>query len=197
MTARAWCVGDRAMWLGYDMPTGATSNPPPPGREPTATDRQRWARLRHRMPVTVSQVDEGGIPRCAIAGDGFSFDPSVDIRRLEAREQPPLSVAVSFDRPPREDYVRVTVEHSGWTIEPAVEWREGDAFADVAEWLELCATLQGSSDRDMMATAHLIGRRIAEYWPGRAYFVEVWQSGSRGFAQTFQPFGVPRNAPLR
>lgn len=191
----AWRVGDHAMWLGYDMPTGATSNPPAPGKEPTATDHQRWARLRFRMPVTISQVDERGIPRCAVASDGFSFDPSVDIRRLEAREQPPAPVPVftAFDRPPREDYVRVTVEHGGWTIDPAVEWREGDAFADVAAKLEMCVLMR--DDRDAMAMAHFVGRRIVELWPGRAYFVECWQSGSHGFAQTFQPFGVPRNAP--
>jgi hypothetical protein len=27
------------------------------------------------------------------------------------------------------------------------------------------------------------------------HFVEVWQDGASGFAQVFQPFGVPRNTP--
>lgn len=43
--------------------------------------------------------------------------------------------------------------------------------------------------------AQLIGLAMRVIWPDRAYFVEVWQEGRRGFAQVFQPFGVPRNRP--
>jgi hypothetical protein len=46
---------------------------------------------------------------------------------------------------------------------------------------------------DSMAVCERIGDAISEVFPDRAYFVEVWQNGRRGFAQVFQPFGVPRN----
>jgi hypothetical protein len=47
--------------------------------------------------------------------------------------------------------------------------------------------------RDAMDAARRIMRHIVKAWPDRAYFVEVWQEGREGFAQVFQPFGVPRN----
>lgn len=97
------------------------------------------------------------------------------------------------DRPPREDYVRVTIQDRAFIIEPAVEWREGDAFDRLASHLENTAIWNLHHDLDAMGNALAIGAAIAGTWPGRAYFVEVWQEGKRGFAQCVQPYGFPRN----
>lgn len=101
----------------------------------------------------------------------------------------------TFQRPPREDYVRVTVECGGFTIEPAVEYQRGELFSLVAQSLRRAADGPWSSGEcwDQMLVADVIAGRIAERWPDRAYFVEVWQNGTEGFAQVFQPYGVPRN----
>jgi hypothetical protein len=96
-------------------------------------------------------------------------------------------------RPPREDYVRVTVECEGFTLEPAVEYRRGEDFTSIATSLRRAADGPWSACTDQMLIADLVAYRIAERWPDRAYFVEVWQDGCEGFAQIFQPFGVPRN----
>lgn len=97
-------------------------------------------------------------------------------------------------RPPREDYVRVTREADGFTLEPALEYREGDSFSFIAQELSHIAIDAGFAKHcDQMACAQDAVRRIRARWPDRAYFVEVWQDGREGFAQIFQPFGVPRN----
>lgn len=124
---------------------------------------------------------------------------------------------VTLVRPPREDYARVTLTVYGYTFEPAVEYREGDEFGRLAYLLRGCVHHVAHeawdtvlrewphfeavpTDRlllermpDQMAAARRVGERIAKRWPDRAYFVEVWQDGSEGFAQVFQPFGLPRN----
>jgi len=123
------------------------------------------------------------------------------------------------NRPPREDYVRVTVSALGYTFEPAVEYRDGDVLRHLArrlkhfshdfahralraleiDWTSYDAmpTADAMMDRmpDVMAAARAVGEQIAAEWPDRAYFIEVWQDGREGFAQVFQPFGVPRNQP--
>lgn len=97
-------------------------------------------------------------------------------------------------RPPREDYVRTTREADGFTLEPAVEYRDGDDFRELVYELTSIAINAGfAKHRDHMACARDCARRITERWPDRAYFVEVWQEGREGFAQVFQPYGVPRN----
>jgi hypothetical protein len=109
-------------------------------------------------------------------------------------QKPPARVVGldSFVRPPREDYVRVTSEHDGWTCEPAVEYRDGDSFSGLAAALK--QLMEGVTwTSDAIARARVIAKLIEIRWPDRAYFVEVWQDGQEGFAQVFQPFGVPRN----
>lgn len=102
-----------------------------------------------------------------------------------------------FDRPPIEKYVRTTVTEHGYTLEPAVEWRDGDSFAHIVELLAAIAGAVAGASRhvgdDAMECAIDLGGTIAVRWPDRAYFVEVWQEGQSGFAQVFQPFGIPRN----
>ncbi len=97
-------------------------------------------------------------------------------------------------RPPLETYVRCTLEFDGHTYEPAVEWRDDD-FDDTVWLLRLFAQSVGyaAMNADPMTRARAIGERIADLWPDRAYFVEVWQNGSEGFAQCVQPYGFPRN----
>lgn len=120
-------------------------------------------------------------------------------RHERLREDVACAVIDVFHRPPLERYVRATVEHGGCTFEPAVEWREGDDFDGVAKWLEdsvhLAADAVHAKPRDQMQLAEDVGRLIARRFEDRAYFVEVWQEGRRGFAQVFQPFGVPRHRP--
>jgi hypothetical protein len=95
-------------------------------------------------------------------------------------------------RPAREDYVRVTVTRDGWTFEPAIEYRDGESFDDFATALKEMTHAITWTD-DPMARARVLGKLMSIRWPDRAYFVEVWQEGREGFAQVFQPFGVPRN----
>jgi hypothetical protein len=104
---------------------------------------------------------------------------------------------VTFDRPPVERYVRVTIDFGGYTYEPAVEWRDGDGFYEMTERLDAIARDPDRPTRgsDSMEQAELIGLALRGTWPDRAYFVEVWHGEKNGFAQIYQPFGVPRNAP--
>lgn len=119
-------------------------------------------------------------------------------------------------RPPEEHYVRATVEVGpNTTIEPAVEWRPGDDWRLVHLELEQAARIDGGpsiighypavsdacglaapvSEYDPMDSAKNVASVIRRRFPDRAYFVETWGGGYRGFAQVFQPFGVPRNRP--
>lgn len=101
-----------------------------------------------------------------------------------------------FIRPPVEKYVRTSIEFGGYTSEPAVEWRDGDDWAVMISHLEDIAHrvfVSHHPPRHQMDAARQLGAGMAQRWPGRAYFVEVWQEGKSGFAQIFQPFGVPRN----
>jgi hypothetical protein len=105
------------------------------------------------------------------------------------------SESPAFERPPREDYVRATVECDGFTAEPAVEYRDGDDFPYLVEELRVIVKDWAGPGLDQMQAALAIGRGVQHRWPDRAYFVEVWQDGRSGFAQVFQPFGLPRNRP--
>ncbi len=96
-------------------------------------------------------------------------------------------------RPDLEHYVRATVERGAFTCEPAVEYRDGDDFDAVVVELRALADAIYESD-DAMRAARAVGAAIGARWTDRAYFVEVWAGDDRGFAQVFQPFGVPRDA---
>lgn len=108
---------------------------------------------------------------------------------------------MTFKRPPREDYIRVSVEIDGFCYEPAIEFRDGDCFMTMVGWLRMMAIAirreRPAPPDESMARARALADRIASLYPDRAYFVEVWQDGLDGFAQVFQPFGVPRNLPPR
>ena len=60
----------------------------------------------------------------------------------------------TFDRPPEESYVRVTVSHGGYTFEPALEWRDGDHFELRAQQLKaITETALRLGPTDPMAAA--------------------------------------------
>lgn len=52
-------------------------------------------------------------------------------------------------RPQREDYVRVTCTWRDFTVEPAIEYRDGDSFAEMSETLR--NFVQGQCDVRMMS----------------------------------------------
>jgi len=120
----------------------------------------------------------------------------------------PRELDTFFIRPPVEDYVRASVQIGTRLFEPAVEWHDtdelrsigggltvGTGFDAVVARLEECCAGWPLEDEQAspIRIAKYIGARIAAAFPGRAYFVEAWQEGRKGFAQVFQPFGVPKN----
>lgn len=100
-------------------------------------------------------------------------------------------VVVTWERPPREDYLHITREVHGYKVEPGVEYRDGDDIEYIGQ--ELWHIVKDWTGADQMLAARAVGQGIAHRWPDRAYFVEVWKDGSIVMAQVFQPFGVPRN----
>jgi len=98
-------------------------------------------------------------------------------------------------RPPREAYVRATVEIP-CALGPVemisgVEMRNGDVFGVIkkeSHWLMQQAWLNidsGNMTEDVLAAE--IERRIVEKWPDRAYFIEVCVGNERdGWVQLWQ-----------
>lgn len=167
-----------------------------------------------------SSLEPGEIDRLRVEAMAAWDQLRADVDALKAAlGKPTFYVRPAPSSPPREDYVRVTVTALGYTFEPAVEYRDGDQFwriasklraraHHVADFLTKTATEEVYADfearpvtaariadrqPDSMVAARKVAGLIAEAWPDRAYFVEVWQEGREGFAQVFQPFGVPRN----
>jgi hypothetical protein len=105
---------------------------------------------------------------------------------------------MSLARPPRESYVRTSrpcADMIATTVEPGVEYRDGDDFDKMVGQLYTILVKHDPGDCDAVHPVKLaesIEGAIAATWPGRAYFVEV--HSSRGWYQVFQPFGLPRNA---
>jgi hypothetical protein len=125
--------------------------------------------------------------------DEFLEAATANGRKYERIDPGPPAI---FHRPPVEKYVRVTIESRGFTLEPAVEWREGDDFDRATAVLESIGEAASAIGwPHQMKAAEECGRRIATHFPDRAYFVEVWHGERKGFAQVFQPYGVPRNTP--
>lgn len=101
-------------------------------------------------------------------------------------------------RPDTELYARTTYAIGGWTYEPGVEFRGADNFDGVVSLARFCvdAALRDASFETGTPEkrARIIGRMLAVTFPDRAYFVEVFPPAGDGdsWAQTFQPYGVPR-----
>lgn len=125
--------------------------------------------------------------------------------RVRARGTAPVMVPAvqwnrEWNRPPIERYVRCSHEVGVVTFEPGVEYRDGDDFSAVlARMREITALVaeaefhQGALMVTAMDRSRAVCDVFAAEWPDRAWFCDVFDSGPRGWAQTFQPFGVPRN----
>lgn len=114
-------------------------------------------------------------------------------RRLVELER--ILRGVQLHRPPIERYVRCSVTRGAWTVEPGIEWCEGDSFEALSGDLEvLAAGLASLTDthRDPISASRRGEAAFAQRWPGRAFFIEVHSTDGR-WVQVFQPFGVPRN----
>ena len=104
---------------------------------------------------------------------------------------------MTFDRPPREVYIRVArPRNGGGHVELGLEYRAGDD--DVQLRNDLREMLRVEDDTDPKATAMEMGERashrIERAHPDRAYFVESWYGvNDNEWIQIFQPFDVPRN----
>lgn len=103
-------------------------------------------------------------------------------------EQPPA-------RPPIERYVRCSVTRGAWTVEPGIEWREGDNWDAITGDLEVlaCGIASAASTHDEPMRAVIRGEEAFTIrWPDRAFFIEVHAADGR-WTQTYQPYGIPRN----
>jgi hypothetical protein len=105
-------------------------------------------------------------------------------------------------RPVREAYARVEVpwfdEGTGdqVNIELGLELRPGDDWGDLVTGLH--ALVEGWVDgephpRDVVQIGEEIEALLKLAHPDRAYFIEVWPPGDRGWVQIFQPYGLPRS----
>jgi hypothetical protein len=89
----------------------------------------------------------------------------------------------------REAYVRAALEHRRVEYIAGVEWREGDDLISLSAEVRDC-TLEGSHHTmSFMDSALAIERCIKEWWPDRAYFIEV---GNDTWVQLYQPYDIPR-----
>ncbi len=84
--------------------------------------------------------------------------------------------------------------HSGATVEPGLEFREGDSFKALEHelWCILFENETGPDEHDPVRIATFVENDIKARWPDRAYFIEVHDPAG-GWIQIFQPYGIPRN----
>lgn len=96
-------------------------------------------------------------------------------------------------RPPIERYLRCSVTVGKYTVEPGIEWRDGDdRLAMLAQLDQIAASIaRWAASGDPMEVARSRESQFAALWPGRAWFVEVHNGDA--WTQIFQPFGVPVN----
>lgn len=107
-------------------------------------------------------------------------------------------------RPKREAYVRAEVpwydDETGdvVNIEVGLELRPGDNWGDLVTGL-LTMVEGWVEDEPHPSSLVQVGEEVEALlrlaWPDRAYFVEVWPPGDKGWIQIFQPYGIPREEP--
>ena len=98
------------------------------------------------------------------------------------------------DHPPIERYIRCSMTAAGWTVEPGIEWREGDDFDAITRRLQSIAlTIAERSEGNPMAASRHGESMIALRWPGRAYFIEIHDAECLRWTQSYQPYGLPRH----
>lgn len=98
-------------------------------------------------------------------------------------------------RPPIERYVRCSATRGAWTVEPGLEWREGDDFDELTDALRTLADMVAicvERTDDPFEPCRTLENTFAHDWPGRAFFIEVHDTDGR-WTQTYQPYGVPMN----
>lgn len=96
--------------------------------------------------------------------------------------------------PPIERYIRCSVTVGNWTVEPGIEWREGDDFNSVTEQLGRIASAiarRAAMTYDPIRASRRHEPMFADAWPGRAFFVEVHDAKFERWTQTYQPYGIP------
>jgi hypothetical protein len=150
------------------------------------------------MHEEIARLDPRDSARVEASAPGDSESPGV--LWLAARVAAVEGRLATIARPPVEKYVRCSMQVGRYLLEPAVEYRSGDVYAQLLEELQCGTQLAvhfAPEVRDIMHAADLAGGRIAERWPDRAYYVEAWEDGDEGYAQVVQPFGFPRNEPPR
>jgi len=99
-------------------------------------------------------------------------------------------------RPDVEHYVRCSVAVGDLRVEPGLELRAGDDFAELGERLACLAHAIGimvGTTADRMAACEAFGPTFEQRWPGRAWFVEIHDAKLERWTQSFQPYGVPRS----
>lgn len=108
-------------------------------------------------------------------------------------------------RPPIERYVRLIMPFGGIAVEPGLEWRpDTDDTSALCQRLRQvtdaamyratreCAPIPDWEPSDFAVITRNLEEAVREYWPDRAWFVEVYCDA--GWVQIFQPYGVPRNS---
>lgn len=115
---------------------------------------------------------------------------------LEANAAPRVDLA----RPPIDRYVFATVDIPGGQIFAGLAYEEGEALAPMCAALADYATyaadiMRKKGDKLDEDVAHALTEatriNVEECWPGRAWFVEVWNE-REALTQTYAPYGRPR-----
>ncbi len=101
-----------------------------------------------------------------------------------------------FIRPPIERYLRCTVMFGAWTVEPGIEYHQGERLSSLLEQLQVAIgeawhTAAPASIDDVPRLNEATERVIVLLWPDRAWFLEVYHAIS-GWTQIYQPYGIPR-----
>ena len=102
-------------------------------------------------------------------------------------------MTTTIERPAVERYARCTLTYGAWTVEPGIEWREGDDFAALTRGLRDLAGAIGlaAAMADPMTAARAAEHRFEATWPGRAFFLEIHDDAG-AWTQIYQPYGIPR-----
>jgi hypothetical protein len=100
--------------------------------------------------------------------------------------------------PPVERYLRATIAIPGGSIEAGMQRARGEPLTLLRSELQRIigdeALILNGSDVDDEIAGRLIDaieERIAETWPTRAWFVEIWDAES-ALSQVYAPYGMPR-----
>ena len=96
-------------------------------------------------------------------------------------------------KPPVERYIRCSVTRGDWTVEPGLEWCDGDDFYSKVGDLKVVADAVAAlaCEGDPIRAAQRGEGVFARWWPNRAWFLEVHATDG-SWTQSYQPYGIPR-----